>query len=264
MITPLTSSEITQLCDHDEDLGIYTLDFSFIPSIAYSSLFAGLHRFLERCGPALILRCSSDISSLHSSQHSLQSSLSISSDPECHRFVRWLMRILRHSLHKNHQIICLGLCNLPPFNVVRFLGSVIDQSQTLRRLILKRVPLDADSFRMLLLFVSPFRYEELRLPMCELGDQHRLIAYRYLKRGLRSSQLWTLLVFDVSENEFSQRDLEKFDELLGRRIGIGKREDFDEDPAQDGEEEDRYGSRVGTLSEERVDQFLADESSVGH
>jgi hypothetical protein len=219
MSLSLTQDEIVRLCDVDEEeCPIYTLDFSLIPSPLYHPLFLGLHRFFVNSPQVLIFQCSivEPVSELSAALNSVQALPPITT--ECPKFVRWLMRILRHCLWKSQNLISLGLCDLPPFNVDRFIGEGLAKSTSLQRLILQGVLLNELSLKILLSVVSPFHYEELRLLNCGLDGSNRRTVYRYLKRGRASRQRWTLAVFDLSRNGFDPRDLEKFERLLRERM----------------------------------------------
>jgi hypothetical protein len=268
----LTREQIARLCAYDPVDGVYTLDFSIIPSWGYRPLFRGLHRFIGSCGPHLIFQCSKTFAILPPPVRGspLSTVPSIAADPGTHRFVHWLMLILRRRLPRNQNVTSLGLCDLPEFNVDTFIRGVLIPTVRLIPLILEGVPIDSTSLKSLLLATSPFRYEEIRLCRCGLGSEDRMTVYTFLKSGRSKPRNWTLMIFDVSQNLFSDRDLLKFEELLERRTRVDT--DFRDEPAQDGEEEDQIFAEeecpeeeeehrilVTTLSDVMVDQLIDEE-----
>ena len=134
------------------------------------------------------------------------------------RFSHYLMKILNQTLPKSKELneLILREIKIPTSYFSDFMASLA-RSRFLRVIELHGMTISDESASLMFQKLSPFKFTRIVATECNISSHLFAEVCDYLKQGIPEGKRWKLEYLDLSDNFFSESQMQTFRKLLRRR-----------------------------------------------
>lgn len=224
----LTDQEMFEIGQRDEEKDFCHFDFSSINDNYYDAFFHSLPKIIQKKVKMIKFSCDKQYENNVDDEQDINYSIAINSP----RYLQYLMKILRIILPMTETLVYLELSNIDIPEVHQIvLFQEMSKCHSLKQFITKNVPLTNSAFAILLKLITPYQYQILSFSQTKLTSLVFMRIYKFLKK--KSDKKWQLEVFEVKDSDFTEKELQKIDQLIDRQLSQIQDENVDEKKSND-------------------------------
>ena len=188
-------------------------DFSEISSDDYTFFYNTLPNFIYKKCSSITFNKKLFNKYEHSSQKNkeLRRTISSSIASQKPKYSQYLMKILTKTIPRTKLLntLCIDSIEIKESYMSLFFDA-IPKSHVLKSLKIKNCHISDTNFISLITHLSPYHYEKLNFINCDLTDDSIPAICDFLKKKPKnSSKKCSLIAFDLSENDFSDKQVKK-------------------------------------------------------
>lgn len=226
----LTEQEMLEIGQRDDEKDFCHFDFSSINDNYYDPFFHSLPKIILKKIKMVKFSCDKQVENNIDDELDINYSIAVNSP----RYMQYLMKILRVVLPMTKTLVYLELSNIDIPEVHQIvLFQEMSKCKSLKQFITKNVPLTNNAFAILLKLISPYQYQILSFSQTNLSSPVFMRIYKFLKKN--SDKKWKLEVFDVKDSDFTEKELQKIDQLIERQLSKINNENSEEKNNDDAE-----------------------------